>query len=320
MPEIENTDTSLRDESPLPINIANIGDWIRRTFRSARISNRNYAKGSLSLMRALRMFAPNLRRPVFAIGAPRSGTTFLGECLARLPEISYHFEPVLTKAAARYVHEGLWPEYRARFLYRSTYAWLMRINMETDLRFCEKTPGNCFVIPFLDRSFTGAKFIHIVRDGRDAAISLAKKPWYRNEARHSGARDPDGYYLGPSTRFWVEPNRLDAYVRTNDLHRCIWLWRRYVESALAGAASIPAERYLQISYEKFLDKPAEYADLITGFLEISNPLSRELFRNTVVASAREDSVGRWKVELDHHQKLELNAEAGYLLQKLGYEL
>jgi hypothetical protein len=77
-----------------------------------------------------------------------------------------------------------------------TYAWLMRIRVETDRRFCEKTPGNCFIIPFLDRCFTGAKFIHIVRDGRDAALSLSKKPWYKSESRHSGVRDPDGTSSG----------------------------------------------------------------------------------------------------------------------------
>lgn len=55
-----------------------------------------------------RALDPRLRRPVFIIGAPRSGTTFLGNSLGRLPEISYHFEPRLTKAAARCVYDGSW--------------------------------------------------------------------------------------------------------------------------------------------------------------------------------------------------------------------
>ena len=53
---------------------------------------------------------PRLHRPVFIIGAPRSGTTFLGSSIGRMPEISYHLEPRLTKAAARCVYDGSWSE------------------------------------------------------------------------------------------------------------------------------------------------------------------------------------------------------------------
>src|SRR5947207_79174 len=49
---------------------------------------------------SVRALDPRLHRPIFIIGAPRSGTTFLGDCIGRMPEVSYHFEPRLTKAAA----------------------------------------------------------------------------------------------------------------------------------------------------------------------------------------------------------------------------
>jgi hypothetical protein len=308
------------DESPLPINLSNLKSWILKTYRSERVSSRNTPAGSLTLSRSIRFLAPNLRNPVFAIGAPRSGTTFLGECLAQLPEISYHFEPVITKAAVRYVHQRTWSDYKARVLYRTTYKCLMRLSRKTDLRFCEKTPGNCFIMPFLYRTFEGARFIHIVRDGRDVALSLSQKPWYRNESRFSGARDPDGYYFGPSPRFWVEPNRTDEYLHTSDLHRCIWLWRRYVEAAFAGAAIIPPDRCLQVKYEELLAEPGLVADSISGFLGIENPHSRDLFRRAVVSNARSDSVGRWSVELSSSQKERLLNEAGALLSELQYEL
>jgi hypothetical protein len=265
------------------------------------------------------MAAPNLKHPIFVVGAPRSGTTFLGACLSNLAEISYHFEPVVTKAAVRYIHAGEWSETKARILYRMTYAWLMRMSFETNLRFCEKTPGNCFIVPFLYRSFTGAKFIHIVRDGRDAALSLSRKPWYGNKSRDSGGRDPDGYLFGPSKRFWVEESRIDEYESSSDLHRCIWLWRRYVESALEGAESIPAEHYYQLRYEDLLSDPAVHADRILEFLNIGNSESGISFRDNIVASARADSIGRWKNEITVDQNRQLLQESGQLLQQLGYE-
>ncbi len=307
------------DSSPIEINLRNGVYWVRQTVRNERIHSRDHRR-QLSLTRVIHMLRPNLARPIFAIGAPRSGTTFLGACLKKLPEISYHFEPVITKAAVRRVADGDWSDFQAKLLYRPTYAWLMRMSGETDLRFCEKTPGNCFILPFLNRAFDGAKFIHIVRDGRDSALSLSKKPWYANASRESGLRDPDGYLFGPSTRFWVEKDRTSEYEQTNDLHRCIWLWRRYVECALEGAQSIPAENYLELRYEDLLAEPGDYADRISDFLEISDPASREAFRATVTGDAHADSIGRWKKEVDEQQATQLHEEAGALLEQLGYEV
>jgi hypothetical protein len=305
------------DSSPIDINLGNAVYWIRQTVRNERIHSRDHRR-QLSAMRLVRMLRPNLRQPVFAIGAPRSGTTFLGACLKQLPEISYHFEPVITKAAVRCVADGDWSEFKARLVYRSTYAWLMRMSGETDLRFCEKTPGNCFILPFLSRTFGDAKFIHIVRDGRDSALSLSKKPWYANASRDSGLRDPDGYRFGPSTRFWVEPDRTGEYESTNDLHRCIWLWRRYVECALEGARAIPAGNYLEVRYEDLLASPADYADRISDFLGIATASSRRTFRDTMAGDAHADSIGRWKQEVDDADIRQLHEEAGNLLEKLGY--
>lgn len=306
------------DSSPIEINLQNTVYWLRQTVRNERIHSRDH-EPRLTPKRAVRMLRPNLQRPIFAIGAPRSGTTFLGACLSKLPEISYHFEPVITKAAVRCVADGDWSHFNARLLYRSTYAWLMRMSVETDLRFCEKTPGNCFILPFLNQAFSGAKFLHIVRDGRDAALSLSRKTWYANDSRDSGLRDPDGYLFGPSSRFWVEPDRVAEYESTNDLHRCIWLWRRYVESALAGAELIPPENYLEIRYEDLLTEPADHADRITGFLEIRDPASRAAFRDTLIGEAHADSIGRWKKGLDESVVQQLHDESGELLRKLGYE-
>ena len=271
-------------------------------------------------MRILRLVRPSLDRPVFAIGAPRSGTTFLGQCLARLPEISYHFEPVITKAAVRCIYDGDWSYWYSRLLYRMTYSWLMRLSAETDLRFCEKTPGNCFIIPFLDRAFRNAKFIHIVRDGRDAALSLSRKPWYTTAAAADGLHDPDGYPFGPSRRFWVEQDRVDEYESTDDLHRCIWLWRRYVEAAISGAKSISGDRLIQVRYEDLIAAPEEYADRITEFLDITDADSRARFQRHMAENAYAGSIGRWKNDIEPDVVGRLHDEAGSLLGDLGYDV
>ncbi|MEE3918982.1 sulfotransferase [Micromonospora sp. BRA006-A] len=62
-----------------------------------------------------------MERPIFILGAPRSGTTFLGSCVGALPDVSYHFEPRLTKAVARCVYEGSWTPQRAARYFRGYY-------------------------------------------------------------------------------------------------------------------------------------------------------------------------------------------------------
>ena len=302
---------------PTEISWRNAIFWIRYTYRNERVHSREKSR-HWTPRRLLRVIRPNLTRPVFAIGAPRSGTTFLGQCLSELPEISYHFEPVITKAAVRYIHAGDWSMLKSKLLYRSTYAWLMRMSAETDLRFCEKTPGNCFIIPFLNEAFRDAKFIHIVRDGRDAALSLSKKPWYTAEAAKSGRRDPDGYPYGPSRRFWVEKDRVNDYEHTSNLHRCIWLWRRYVEEALLGAQAVPQDRLLQIRYEDLITAPADHAKRIADFLGIDDEPSRKKLELHMVENAYAGSIGRWREEMDPSAIQMVHDEAGTLLEHLGY--
>jgi len=174
-----------------------------------------------------RALDPRLHRPVFVIGAPRSGTTFLGSCLGRLPEISYHFEPRLTKAAARCVYDGSWSPRRGAAVFRLSYSALLLAALDGGRRFAEKNPENSFLVPFLAAEFPGAQFIHIVRDGRDAAVSHAEKPWLAAASAASGQRGMAGQLHGPQARWWVEPPRREEFAKVPDIVRAAWCWRRW---------------------------------------------------------------------------------------------
>jgi len=300
-----------------PITWLSLPYWAARTaaadFRTYRPKKR-----ALSARRLGRFWTPNLERPVFLVGAPRSGTTFLGSCLAALPEISYHFEPVATKAAARYVFEGRWDDARAGRFYRRVFGWLMRIHLDGDLIFAEKTPRNTFLVPFLHQCFPDARFIHIIRDGRDAALSLAKRPWLQAAQRDSPRREPGGYPYGPYARFWVEPARIREFETTSDIHRCIWSWRRHTEAGLAGVSQLPPEQHHELRYESLAARPADEARRLLDFLGITHAASCTAF-DGAVATVSADSVGRWRRELSPEQLEDIEREAGVLLQRLGYK-
>ncbi|WP_038015989.1 sulfotransferase [Synechococcus sp. PCC 7335] len=272
---------------------------------------------SLTINRVWSTLFPNLSRPVFLIGAACSGTTFLGDCLAEVPELSYHFEPIATKAAARCVYEGLWSHTKAKFFYRTVYAWLMRLHADGDLRFVEKTPRNCCIIPFLNEAFPDAQFIHIIRDGRDAALSLSKKPWLAKRAATSGKYEPGGYPYGPYAQFWVEPERRDEFETTSDIHRCIWAWHRFTEEAITATRNLPSEKLLEVRYESFGSDPVGEADKIMDFLGIKDENSRRSFE-AAVSTFNASLTEQWKQQLNEQQLAEIYDESGELLRQLHY--
>jgi hypothetical protein len=259
---------------------------------------------------------PRLREPVFVLGAPRSGTTFLGSCIGALPEISYHFEPRVTKAAARMVHEGSWSAARAARVFRTTYGLLQVAAGEGGLRFAEKNPENCFVVPFLAEAFPDARFVQIIRDGRDVAVSHAEKPWLSARAAEEGGRGRAGNAWGPWARWWVEPDRTEEFAAASDLTRTAWSWRRFTEAARDDLTRLPADRVLTVRYEDVVQHPEDAAVTLGRFLghdQPPEPLRRALLR----ADAR--SIGRWRTALDEQGLADVEKEAGALLRDLGYD-
>lgn len=307
--------TPLRPEVE-SIEWSNLLRWANRTYQADR---KNYIphQRPMSLSRVVASLFPSLRQPLFLIGAPRSGTTFLGKCLSSLPEISYHFEPIVTKAAARYVYEGIWTRSQAKWFYKNVYQWLLRIHFDGDLRFVEKTPRNCLIIPFLAEAFPDAQFIHIIRDGRDVALSLSKKPWFLASEANSGRYEPGGYPYGPYSQFWVEPERIEEFETTSDIHRCIWVWKRFTETALDAISQLPKERYLEIRYESLVFEPDRESERLKSFLNLEESVTFEILK-AAIGNANSSLSAQWKKQLSSHQLAEIYQEAEILLSFLGY--
>ncbi len=259
---------------------------------------------------------PRLHRPVFIIGAPRSGTTFLGSCIGRLPEISYHFEPRLTKAVARCVYDRSWTDRRSAAVFRLSYSALLLAALDGGRRFAEKNPENSFVVPFLASVFPAAQFVHIIRDGRDAAVSHAEQPWLSAASAQSVRRGRGGQLWGPYPRWWVEPERREEFTQVPDIVRSAWCWRRFTEAALDGLAGLPDGRALELRYESMAGEPGATAEQLARFLDTRQAGERAL--RDALAGARASSVGRWRGKLGTAEQAAVEAEIGPLLARLGY--
>ncbi|MDX9911270.1 MAG: sulfotransferase [Phycisphaerales bacterium] len=169
---------------------------------------------------------PEAFRPVFLVGCERSGTTLLATILGRHPRVSmppetgycWHLartpppqgtdlDGVLSWAAgiprfadlgvsaadlARAAHgvdaPGLDPRGVVLRAMLEAFASGERTTDRPKDVIAEKSPVHLFSYPVLRRWFPAARFLCVVRDGRDVVESLAKVPWTSGEPREMHAR------------------------------------------------------------------------------------------------------------------------------------
>jgi hypothetical protein len=234
-------------------------------------------------------------RLVFVVGCPRSGTTFVGRAIGRLPGFVDFGEVTPWKAAL--------PTGPSADELRTILERIRRIGLAWGLRGVEQTPETAHVLDAALEAYPEALSVHVVRDGRDVVCSLLERGWLNAT---SEGRDDARLPYGAEPRFWVEPERRDEFAQVSDARRCAWAWRRYGEAVRAAGAG---DRLLEIRYEGL----AGVADRLAGFLD-----SDVTATHRTMDGFRDSSIGRWRNDLTPEQLADVEAEAGPLLAELGY--
>ena len=170
----------------------------------------------------------------------------------------------------------------------------------------EKDPEYVRRLPLIHRLFPEARVIHIVRDGRDVALS---------------------------TLDWVTPQRFLGRLslwREEPIAACALWWRRQVAAGIDGGRLI-GERYLEVRYEQLVQDPEAVLRDACRFLAVPySPATIRFHEGRTVrrrSTASKDQwlppttgLRDWQVSLDR-PKLELfEALAGDLLSEIGYRL
>jgi hypothetical protein len=139
---------------------------------------------------------------VFIVGSPRSGTTILGELLDKHDQISQWYEPYFvwdrffrTAPDDERTGADASPEIR-KWINRnfSDYRSKKKCSVLID-----KSPRNSLKIPFILKIFPQAKFIHLLRDGRDVTLSINKE-WLRRQNIIRIPRSKDRFNYGAAYR------------------------------------------------------------------------------------------------------------------------
>lgn len=161
-------------------------------------------------------------------------------------------------------------------------------------------------VGFLDALLPEARFLHILRDGRDVAVSLLKMSWW------NGWLGPHGWRFGP-----LDPDEEELWSKHG--HSFVALaglqWRKILSRMERGRGTVGEERWLDVRYEELCADPTHTLDRAQRFwgVETSERIARAL---------REDGIrpsrGAWTTELTTMQQRELEDAVGDTLERWGY--
>jgi len=217
-----------------------------------------------------------LDRAIVVVGAPRSGTTLLGNLLANHPQLAHLQEPRLTW---RYGNDGksdrlLPADARPEVCRHIRTAFAAAVKSQGRQRLVEKTPSNSLRMEFVDRVLPGCLFVHIIRDGVESTLAIRRfwqqhahgvrpsKLWQR--LREMSPRQFPHYAREFMRRAAPKPLRglvkppvwgpripgIDGLVQDlESIEVCALQWRMCVEAACNHGRALPTNRYLEVRLE-----------------------------------------------------------------------
>jgi hypothetical protein len=96
-------------------------------------------------------------------------------------------------------------------------------------------------IPLLLAAFPSARFVHLIRDGRAVACSLARVDWWEDDVV---------WWYGDTPRRWREEGG-------DPWELCARHWLRELASVEEGLRAVDAGRQLTLRYEELIEEPSQ---------------------------------------------------------------
>lgn len=266
--------------------------------------------------------------PIFVCGHIRSGTTWVLDVLGAHPQVADLFESLIFtgNGLAPLVSDAQWNEGQTdtfgrqmglgQFLdqeevladvQRLCDRWLARA-LEPQHRFLvEKTPADARAMATLAKLYPDASVIHVLRDGRDVAISTAaaRRTWQRHENMEDAPRSGSRYLWSIGLSWASQASHLRHHAMTLPLP------------------------FHEVRYEEMHARPRESARALFDFCGIpcEDALLDDILERTHFSKLpktgpeqfrRSGKVANWKREWSRGQLLLFTAAAGEVLEQTGY--
>ena len=273
---------------------------------------------------------------LFVVGCARSGTTLLQRMLDHHPQLAVGYDSLFIPRAIRHLAVGIDPPLTPELIeWVRGYRRFARLGLTDDAvreaaakartysEFVsalysefgrlhgkplagEKSPDYCRHLPRLHALFPWVRTIHIIRDGRDVALSTLD--W---------AREDRG------------PGRLQLW-REEPVAVCALGWRRDVSTGRRDGLDLGSARYCEVSYEDLVSRPDEILRSLAAYLEL--PFAPEMlyyhqgktrYKPGLSAKAAwlppTPGLRDWRTQMAERDLELFEAIAGDLLSTLGYE-
>ncbi|MCS3702309.1 sulfotransferase family protein [Salinibacter ruber] len=291
----------------------------------------NYIAGRRPLRRSATNIDPS---PFFIVGSGRSGNTLLrailtghsniaippesyvlGKVVRRfkaysflgwkillrivLSEFEYHRQFSTWDISLRSVyHEGCKISKKERGLAHILdliYRKYIDKHMPSAVRWGDKTPVNTFHLDWIDRVFPKAKYVHMVRDGRDVVSSYLRSEIYSNSEEAADR------------------------------------WKKSIEMAKKFEKK-RENRFLKVRYEELVRFPNKEVRRICDFLDVEFKKDMLKFKDNIEKLGdthlphhrglkrpiNTDSIGKWKERLTDDQKDIIRGRIKETLSDIGY--
>ena len=252
-------------------------------------------------------------KPLFLIGAPRSGTTILTKLL------NAHSEILLTNETAVFlqlnemieksdvgvragilfgkVYHRLWASHlrgHARQLIETFYEQISKQENKTTIKYWgEKHPHLNACLPLVSELYPEATYIYAVRDPRDVACSIA------------------------------EMNGVPV-------RKAIGNWRRFADTYEAFVESLPPEKFVVVKYENLV---SDYETVLSNLMNVLGLSMDDEFRQYINENKDRDShnpgdssvldysiksARRWTRDTSNEDLVHVEAVCSGFLSKYGY--
>jgi len=269
---------------------------------------------------------------LFVVGCQRSGTTLLQRMLNAHPDLAVAYDSLFITRAIRGEPIGHDPELTLEIIeIAQSHPRFSRLELSAEAvaraaaganRYSgfvsniydelarkhskplagEKSPGYCRHLPQLHALLPWVKVVHLIRDGRDVALSI--RDWGKGAAK------------------------LDLWKREPIAAGALW-WRRDVVRGCRDGRALPTDRYKEVHYEKLVADPEATLQKLTAFLglpfaETMLEYHRGKSRQQPGLSAKAawlpptQGIRDWRTQMSERDRELFEALAGEQLTELGY--
>lgn len=244
----------------------------------------------------------NITTPIFLVGAERSGTTLLRLMLDHHPKIAFNYE--FEFAVDQINAAGNWPDLPTYYEYLAYHRIFLGTGFGIDHSLDYPALVNNFLLQkqkrdnkpivgatvhhkfhHLIKIWPKAKFIHILRDGRDVARSNIMMGWAGN--------------MFTGVELWIIAERL---------------WQKL-------STQLAPEQHITIRYEELIQNPEKVLTQICDFIGVA--FDKAMFdyaKHTTYSLPDPKIVERWRKQLINYEIQLAESKIATLLTERGYPL